>query len=154
MAKKTAKPAEPSRRPQQEFRDLLKEKNLKVTSARLAVLGVLASASKPLTHAEVQEQLQEHSIDQSTIFRNLNDLTEAGLLNRTELGDHMWRFELVRGGHTNDHPHFVCVDCGTVTCLEESALNLTHQKKVSGVGIISQVLVKGHCLDCSDGKSS
>lgn len=132
-----------------DFRSLLKEKKLKVTSARMAVLNVLSQAERPLTHAEVQEILSEESIDQSTIFRNLNDLTDAGLVNRTELGDHMWRFELIRGDHPDDHPHFVCLDCGTVTCLPTSALELNQKKMVSGVGTISQVLVKGHCLDCT-----
>ena len=45
----------------------------------------------------------EKGIDKATAFRNLNDMTDAGLLRRTELGDHVWRFELRRqdgaGGH-------------------------------------------------------
>ena len=149
MANHVSKADGTAEKPQQRFRDLLKTKQLKVTSARLAVLQVLAESSSPLTHAEVQQALHEHSIDQSTIFRNLNDLTDAGLVRRTELGDHVWRFEMLKGDHNDDHSHFVCVDCGSVTCLPETALDLDKKKSVSGVGTISQVLVKGHCLDCS-----
>ena len=38
---------------------------------------------------------------------------------RTDLGDHVWRFELrtqQRMGD-GDHPHFMCTGCGTVACL-------------------------------------
>lgn len=134
----------------QQFREALREKGLKVTSARLAVLETLSRSSHPMTHAEVQGVLKDQAIDPSTIFRNLNDLAEVGLVNRTELGDHVWRFELLKDNHDGSHPHFVCEDCGTVTCLPEDALNLDAQLKSSGVGKVKQILLKGQCGDCSE----
>ncbi len=136
--------------PPQQFREALREKGLKVTSARLAVLETLSRSTHPLTHAEVQGVLKDQAIDPSTIFRNLNDLAEVGLVNRTELGDHVWRFELLKDDHDGSHPHFVCEDCGTVTCLPEGTLNLDEQLKSSGVGKVNQILLKGQCGDCSE----
>jgi len=55
------------------------------------------------------------------------DLTEAGLLRRTDVGDHVWRFELLREGEAHEpsaHPHFVCVLCGEVACLPEDVVEL------------------------------
>lgn len=137
---------------QDELRSLLKSKKLKVTSSRIAVLSVLADAHTPLSHADVQQRLGDSVVDQSTVFRNLNDLFDAGLVNRTELGDRTWRFELLRDEQTDDHPHFVCTDCGNVSCLPESAIHLKNNQTVKGVGTIREVLVKGQCLDCEKTK--
>ena len=150
MVKKSSENMVPEVSRAQAFREMLRQKRLKVTSARLAVLEVLANSRHPLTHAEVQAVLKDQVIDPSSIFRNLHDLAEVGLVNRTELGDHVWRFELVQDNHAGSHPHFVCEDCGSVTCLPEAALELDAQRKVEGVGTISQVLLKGQCEDCAD----
>jgi Fur family ferric uptake transcriptional regulator len=58
-----------------------------------------------------------------TVYRNLMDMVQADLVRRTDLGDHVWRFELHRdGGH--EHPHFLCVDCGGVSCLPDDSVRL------------------------------
>ncbi|MBS1150710.1 MAG: fur1, partial [Myxococcaceae bacterium] len=52
----------------------------------------------------------------------LVDLTEVGLVERTDLGDHVWRFELKRirpGTGLPGHVHFFCTGCGVVSCLDE-----------------------------------
>jgi len=123
----------------------LRESGLKVTPSRLAVHRVLFCSDHPLTHSEVAVEVKDLSSDQSTIFRNLNDLVEAGLVNKRELGDHVWRFELIRNHETHDHPHFLCEDCGQVTCIPESTFSL---KKSAKFGEVTQVLLKGHCSDC------
>ena len=103
-----------------------------------------------MTHAEVSEQVSGTGIDKATAFRNLNDLAEAGLLRRTELGDHVWRFEAVRGQSNDDtgHPHFLCVDCGTVSCLDDVKLTAGSLRQSSKVGEITEILLRGHCNDC------
>ena len=100
------------------IKQAIRDVGLRATPARIATLKLIQGASSPLTHAEVSEELQDLGVDKATVFRNLNDMASAGLLRRTELGDHVWRFELVAqdGGHGSAHPHFVCVDCGAVSC--------------------------------------
>ena len=46
---------------------------------------------------------------------------------RTELGDHVWRFEVHDRTHSEkgQHPHFVCVTCGSVTCWRMTGLPLS-----------------------------
>ena len=91
-------------------------------------------------------------LDRATVYRNLMDLAEAGLVARAELGDHVWRYELRRKGHDHDieHPHFVCVDCGQVTCLTDVKLEITPTpgSKKSSIGQLTEVLLKGHCGKC------
>ena len=69
---------------------------LRCTAARLTVLQHLIAAHGPQTHAEVSDALVERGFDRATIYRNLTELTQAKLLTRMELGDHVWRFELRR----------------------------------------------------------
>ena len=130
-----------------EIRARLRDAGLRVTPGRLATYALLHEATIPLTHSEVSETLGDTGVDRATLFRNLQDLTEAGLVTRTDRGDHVWRFE-VAGRHAN-HPHFVCVDCGEVACLPNVALQVTgdgvpravHQQRV-------EVQLRGRCDDC------
>ncbi len=129
-------------------RETVRATGLRATPARVATLLVLREASSPLTHAEVTDCLSEHGFDKATVFRNLNDMASAKLLNRSELGDHVWRFEIADGDEHASHPHFVCVDCGSVTCVEE--LELTKKSKTASkqVGQVTEILLRGHCNDC------
>lgn len=133
-----------------EIRGLLRAANLRSTAARIAVFHQLRRANSPLTHAEVSEQLVPQGFDQATVFRNLGDLTEAGLVSRTELGDHVWRFE-ARDPNAPDkgsHPHFVCTECGSVTCLDDLQFTAASRRRSTQIGRITEILVKGQCADC------
>jgi Fur family ferric uptake transcriptional regulator len=133
------------------IKDAIREAGLRATPARIATLKLLHGATFPLTHAEVAEELQDLGVDKATVFRNLNDMTAAGLLRRTELGDRVWRFELMAegGGHDSSHPHFVCVDCGTVSCMDEIKLTAGSLRSSQKIGEVTEILLRGHCNDCS-----
>lgn len=106
-----------------ELRSLVRAKGLRATPSRLAVLDVLRESDAPLSHGDVADQLAGEAWDRATIYRNLTDLSEAGLVRRTDVGDHVWRFEAVSGDHdASAHPHFVCTECGTIECLPEIEL--------------------------------
>lgn len=132
--------------------DQIRAVGLRATPARLATLLLVQESKSPLTHADAAEALAANGIDKATVFRNLNDLTEAGLLRRTELGDHVWRFEATHGdtGNESHHPHFVCIDCGSVTCLNDLQLTAGSKRQSDGVGRVTEILLRGHCNDCND----
>ncbi|MEY2612096.1 MAG: Transcriptional regulator PerR [Planctomycetota bacterium] len=132
-----------------EARKLIREAGLRSTPARISVINALKRSAKPQTHAELADQLVPLGFDKATVFRNLTDLAEAELVLRTELGDHVWRFELRDPSHDrSSHPHFVCVDCGSVSCIEEMALPSPTVRRSLNIARISEVLVKGHCGVC------
>ncbi|HJL19991.1 MAG TPA: transcriptional repressor [Sandaracinaceae bacterium LLY-WYZ-13_1] len=108
------------------LKQVLRDAGLRATSARAAVLRCLIEAQRPLTHADVCERLASLGYDRATLYRNLMDLTDVGLALRTDLGDHLWRFELAGRDEHEDtvHPHFVCSECGTVRCLPDDALDV------------------------------
>ena len=129
---------------------MVQQAGLRCTSARLAVLQYLRGVTSPMTHAEISKALVPLGFDKATLFRNLVDLTDADLLVRAELGDHVWRFE-IRDPDDPDkgiHPHFVCVDCGNVTCLTGIEFNTASKRRAKSIGKVTEILLKGHCMDC------
>jgi Fur family transcriptional regulator, ferric uptake regulator len=133
------------------IRSLLKRAGIRATPARISVLRELRTAKSPVTHADLTEILVPEGFDKATVFRNLNDLAEAGLASRTELGDHVWRFEALdpeRPG-AEKHPHFVCVECKTVMCLGEMEFTAKSRKQAAAIGDITEILIKGHCSECA-----
>ena len=131
------------------IREAIRETGLRATSARIAVLRILRAATAPLSHAEVADELESSGIDRATVFRNLTDLTEQGLARRSELGDHVWRFEAVDPNHADDgHPHFVCSVCGTVSCVESTELEKMTRRVANRIGKVVEVLLRGVCRQC------
>ena len=168
MAAKSSKPAESTEanKPFEAARARLREMGLRCTAARMAVLDHVMTATGPKTHAEVAEALSDRGFDRATIYRNLTELTEAKILSRVELGDHVWRFELKRGhDHApgEDHPHFLCTSCGEVSCLDDVNVAITPKvaspKKLGSkqtadkkpvIRSVNEVLLKGQCENCSE----
>ena len=106
-----------------ELRGQVRAKGLRATPSRLAVLDLLRVSDAPMSHGDVADRLANQAWDRATIYRNLTDLSEAGLVRRTDVGDHVWRFEAVSGDHdASAHPHFVCTECGSIECLPEIEL--------------------------------
>lgn len=142
----------------------IREAGLRCTAARLAVMDHLGSAGGPRTHAEVSEALAGLGFDRATIYRNLTELTEKKLLSRVELGDHVWRFEIKRpgshGAAGEEHPHFLCITCGEISCLDDVRVAITPKprqraapptprgRRSSRIHSVTEVLLKGRCEDC------
>jgi Fur family ferric uptake transcriptional regulator len=140
----------------QQARETLRAAGLRSTTSRVTVLQHVAAAGKPLSHAEVADVLVPQGFDKSTLYRCLVELADAGLLGRLDAGDHAWRFELRGAGSrgeshaTSEHPHFVCVDCGKVTCLPDVDVKISPAKgaKSGPLGNVTEVYLKGHCKEC------
>lgn len=131
-------------------RDAIQGNGLRATSSRIAVLCLLMERGEPMSHSEVLDALGVEQWDRTTIYRNLVDLSDVGILRRWELGDRVWRFEFVdHHHHENEHPHFVCTDCGKVTCLPD--LVLTNIPKSSPSAVAQghvEIQLRGLCDDC------
>jgi Fur family ferric uptake transcriptional regulator len=164
----------PKHPPLDAARARLREAGLRCTAARMSVLQHLMDDSAPKTHAEVSEALADRGFDRATIYRNLTELTESGILSRVELGDHVWRFELRHGHrHGEVHPHFLCTSCGEVSCLDDVSVAITPKpddgsagnergpskdrgpskkshasRSRSSIGKVTEVLLKGRCDNC------
>lgn len=125
----------------EQLREQIRATGLRATSPRIAVLQSLG------------RELAPKGWDRATIYRNLIDLTNAGLVRRTDMGDHLWRFELREGtgDHaTDEHPHFMCDTCGDVLCLPDESIEIKAARGAPRAlrrkGL--QIQIKGRCDRC------
>ena len=153
-AARTAKPkvGSKARARASDIDDVLRGHGLRRTNPRVAVLEFLRAHPKPLSHGDITAALEPSGLDRATVYRNLMDLAEAGILVRSDMGDHIWRFELLREhADAPSHAHFVCTDCGGVTCLPEASVTLTPSKQAPKALRKRDVVVqvKGVCDACA-----
>ncbi len=87
-------------------KDELRQAGSKATPGRLALLGVLEAANKPLTVNELEKSLRRLNL--VTLYRALESLVQAGLVRRGVHG-RVAHFEYAGKPH---HHHMVCADCG------------------------------------------
>ncbi len=136
------------------LRASIRAAGLRATGARVAVLRALASASGPVSHADVCAIIGSADFDRATVYRNLVDLTRANLARRSDVGDHIWRFEATVSvdGHADVHPHFVCMVCGNVACLPEGAVKIDRRLAALPAAMRAaqvEVHVRGRCDGCA-----
>jgi Fur family ferric uptake transcriptional regulator len=129
------------------LRHQLRAAGLRATAPRVEVLRALAERRAPVSHSQLCEALA--GWDRATLYRNLTDLAEVGLLRRIDHGDHVWRYEAA--GHPADHAHFVCTSCGDVACVPEVTIALpagaAGPRALAGGRV--DVELRGECDACS-----
>jgi Fur family transcriptional regulator, ferric uptake regulator len=120
---------------------------LRITKQRMLLLRELDHQRRAMTHAELTERLADLGADRATIYRSLVLMSELGVLIRTQLGDAVWRYEMPNGSHRThgDHAHFVCNECGGITCLNDDEVTLRGRAAPLGV---TEVQVRGRCASC------
>ena len=133
-----------------EAKALLTLKNLRVTGPRIAVLRTLAEANRPLSHTEMVRAIGDADWDPATVYRNLVKLKDSGLASVVNRAQGQDRYALASthvGSH--QHPHFVCVDCGEVSCLPGNvAYNTLSDQRWARSVKTAQVQLRGACPDC------
>ncbi len=131
-------------------RERLRRAGLRVTAARLAVLGALEGVNRHLDADDVADAVRRRlgSLSTQAAYDNLRALTEAGLVRRIELAGGPARYE-VRVG--DNHHHVMCRRCGVtadVDCIVGEAPCLepveTHGFRVEE----AQVTFLGLCPAC------
>jgi Fur family transcriptional regulator, ferric uptake regulator len=140
-------------KPAQTPLSMLRAAGLRRTPMRIGVLDILTKEKQTLTAPQILERLAEGS-DTVTLYRTLQTFTEKKLVHRVRGDDQAWRYGMGDSRHStrHGHAHFVCEDCGTVECLDESPTPQpprTQTKIPSGYRVAySEVVVHGTCSDC------
>ena len=144
---------------QEEFKEMLKKKGLKVTNQRLLVLEVLADhRDKHMTAEDIYELVKEDypEIGLATIYRTVQLLREMQLVDRINLDDGCVRYEIGENtyGDTNGkhhHHHLICKACGKVVPFEEDLLDELERLVEQETGFcVSDHELKfyGQCQEC------
>ncbi|MGB3735284.1 MAG: Fur family transcriptional regulator [Ilumatobacter sp.] len=126
--------------------------DLRYTSGRRMIVSVLRKADGPVTLPELLELAGD--VPQSSAYRNLSVMEEAGIVRRLVHGGDHAHFELAEE-LTEHHHHLICEACGSVQDFTldaglETALDETFSRIASSAG----ATVTGHTVDlfvtCSD----
>lgn len=114
--------------------EIIKTKQIKLTTARVVLLEILKIANKPLSYEDIKSDI---SMDKATFYRNITKFEEQGILNSFESNDKKRYFEL----RLIPHAHFVCINCNKIECLSDLEI------KLEGY-LVNNVIVNGKCQDC------
>ena len=131
----------------EETSQLLKEHRLKVTPQRLKIVSMIERHGH-INIEELYRQMREEfpSVSLATIYKNINQMVENGLVQEVKLPTQKSVYEIVK----EPHLHMVCDRChkiedivvGTDKIIEEA-------EKLSGYEILdSFITLRGICPEC------
>lgn len=134
---------------EQDFRELLRSRELKATGTRLRLLTEMEKYASAMPYTVIKEVMP--SADRVTLYRTLEILLEKGIIHKA-LQDKNDIYYAVCDSkcdhkqHRHDHLHFQCVRCNSVTCEKPTGsmqISLPHAEIHS-----VSVHVRGVCREC------
>lgn len=138
------------------FKEMLREKGLKVTNQRLLVLETIAGhPGEHLTTEEIYELAKNKypEIGLATIYRTVQVLVDLHVIDKVSFDDGFARYELGEG--TTDtrhhHHHAICRRCGAVISFEDDLLEQLEQAVLETMGFEvtdHEVKLYGYCKAC------
>jgi Fur family ferric uptake transcriptional regulator len=137
----------------------LRERGLRVTAPRSAVLAVLEDATRGhehLTTAQVAERARDRlgTVSLQAVYDCLEVLVGAGLARRIEPAGSVARFE---GRVGDNHHHLVCRQCGRtvdVDCVVGTAACLTPSATEGFAVDEAEVVFWGRCPECQTDRTT
>jgi Fe2+ or Zn2+ uptake regulation protein len=121
------------------------------TKTKRLVMDVLANSESALCHEDIEKQLAGQ-LDRVTIYRILQGFYEDGKIHKI-VGDNSKTYYALchdcnHEHHCDNHPHFRCIRCSTVTCIEEtlSAPKVPKEYSISSVS----TFISGFCPKCRE----
>jgi Fur family transcriptional regulator, ferric uptake regulator len=117
--------------------------------ARSAVVDFVARQHCCLTVQEIYDGVRGEGARAgiASVYRAVEALVDAGLVQRVDLGDGIARFERTDPA---DH-HLVCADCGKVEPFADPGLEAALERVAGGRGYAvaaHEVVLRGACDDC------
>ncbi|ABR48487.1 ferric uptake regulator, Fur family [Alkaliphilus metalliredigens QYMF] len=135
----------------------LKEKGLKITNQRKAILEAFQNPEKHLlTAAEVLEIVSKYTdkLNFSTVYRNLETLTEVGILKRINLDNGINNYELDIENH--HHHHLICLSCGdakTIDYCPFDEMRISNKQLQDFTPVDHKLEIYGYCKKCGNNMS-
>lgn len=133
------------------FKTLLKENGLKITPARLFILGILLHSKKPLSIIDIAKKLNTKSVDTATLYRNAEALESLGLLKKILIDNKRAYYELNSPDH---HHHLICKNCGKIRDVKNCNLTISEKELLNATGFSKitdhSLEFFGVCNQCDD----
>ena len=134
------------------FREYLRERGLKYTPARRAVLREALLSAEHFETEQLVISLRSagHRVAKATVYRTLPLLVSCGLLKQIQFGDKLARYEPTFGQQAHDH--MVCQKCNRVIEFDSSDVErlrtvVASQHRFQATAHRFQIL--GICWECS-----
>lgn len=124
------------------FISFLRQSGHKVTRVRRQVAKEALCMDGHFEAADLWERLRQTRVSKvsvSTVYRTLDLLVQAELLQVTDLGDPHAHYEVARG---KGHEHILCIKCGQVTEVVDPELEAAIDRLARGHGF----RLEGHSL--------
>lgn len=129
---------------QERFKSYMEEKGLHVTRQRLSIAGLLQAMPGHHTAEDLHDSLRaaEPGIGQSTVYRTLKLLAEAGLALELNPGGGVARVEAAPVAES--HEHLVCRNCGAIVEVKSRVLSSLQDRLAEEHGFVLEK--QAHCL--------
>ena len=133
------------------FQQHIQKAGLKRTAQRDHILEVFLRTEEHLTSEDLYRLVQKEdpNIGQTTVYRTLKLLTEAGLAREVRFGDGRSRYE--HNYKHQHHDHMICTECGATIeffSAEIEALQDAIAAKHRFQPTYHSLRINGICVDC------
>ncbi len=133
------------------FSDYVREKGLRNTRQREAILETFLSSGKHITVEDLYNSLRRRNpgIGYATVHRNLKLLCESGLANEIKVGTDKARFE-IKYGHEH-HDHLICIRCGRFIEVKDERIERLQDKLAEAndfIPVRHRLEIYGLCKKC------
>ena len=136
---------------QEVFLRHIQSKGLKRTAQRDLILDIFLRTEDHLSSEDLYRLVQQEdpSVGQTTIYRTLKLLTEAGLAREVRFGDGITHYE--HNYKHQHHDHMICSECGRIIEFYSAELEALQDSMAAKHGFhITQHLLRiiGVCAEC------
>lgn len=128
---------------------------LRMTNQREIILRELIRSQRHLAADELYDIVKKvmPHISLATVYRNLEILSEAGIIGKLEISGRQKKFDY----DPSEHDHIYCVACHRVDNLEmeHTGLNLKKFETVAGYSVTGcRLEIVGVCPECQNKKGN
>ena len=131
------------------FADTCRRKGLKATHQRTEIYREVARTPEHPDAGTIYERVKNRipAISLDTVYRTLRFLEDEGVISRVGIAGDRTRFD----ANMTDHAHFICTQCGTMSDIQDVALDgIRRTAALGAVGSVDSVHVelRGTCANC------
>ncbi len=130
----------------------LRERGERMTIQRRLVIEALCEGGNHRTIGDIQRCIRDggSDLDESTIYRILQWLKDAGVVSQTDLGTRGIVYELI--GKTPHH-HLICLDCDAIIGVDDTLGSLLRDRLRQEYGFearVDHMAIFGWCRGCQE----
>jgi Fur family zinc uptake transcriptional regulator/Fur family ferric uptake transcriptional regulator len=134
-----------------EFEAVLRERGYKLTEQRRLIIEVFIESPSHYTAQELFDMVKGKckGINFSTIYRNLELLSNLEIINKLHLESGVSHYELCGLEH---HHHIICKKCGTTKEIDFCPYASLGDEQLQSIGFIAtdhKFEIYGYCSKCS-----